>query len=226
MQIDVITLFPEMFVSPFAESIIGRAVKKGKVKLRFHNLRDWALDSYGTVDDKPFGGGEGMVLRIEPIERAIEEIKKKYWKKIRNGRVVALSAKGKKYKQEIAENFSKFDGLILICGHYEGFDQRVLDHLVDEVISIGDFIMTGGEIGAMAVIDSIVRLLPGVLGKDKSSTNDSFSESIDRLKQYGRYTRPSEYKGWKVPEVLLSGDPKKIGQWQKDELEKSNGNEN
>jgi tRNA (guanine37-N1)-methyltransferase len=226
MQIDVISLFPKMFESPFAESIIGRAVKKKKAKLRFHSLRDWALDSYGTVDDKPFGGGEGMVLRIEPIDQAITDIKKKYWKKMKSGRVIALSAKGRKYKQEMAENLAKFDGLILICGHYEGFDQRILDHLVDEVISIGDFVMTGGEIGAMVVIDSVVRLIPGVLGKDASSFNDSFSKSIDRLRQFGRYTRPSEYKGWHVPEVLLSGNPKKIKEWQKQELDKSGGNKN
>jgi len=226
MQIDVITLFPKMFESPFEESIIARAVRNKKVKLRFHNLRDWALDSYGTVDDKPFGGGEGMVLRVEPIDKAVTAIKKKYWKKVKNGRVIALTAKGKNYKQEIAENLAKFDGLILICGHYEGFDQRILDHLVDEIISVGDFVMTGGEIGAMAVIDSVVRLLPGVLGKDASSTNDSFSESLNRKIQYGRYTRPQDHKGWTVPEELISGNPKKIKAWQEKELEESGSDEN
>ena len=223
MQIDVLTLFPDMFKSAFGESIIGRAIKNKKVKLRFHNLRNWALDSYGTVDDKAFGGGAGMVLRIEPIDQAITDIKKKYWKKVRRGRVIAMSAKGKIYKQEMAENFVKFDGLLIICGHYEGFDQRILDHLVDDVISVGEFVMTGGEIGAMAVIDSVVRLLPGVLGKDKSSANDSFSKSIDRKIQYGRYTRPQEYKGWSVPQELLSGNPKTIEKWQKEELENKGG---
>jgi len=214
-----------MFKSPFGESIIGRAIKNKKVKIRFHNLRDWALDSYGTVDDKAFGGGAGMVLRIEPIDQAIADIKKRYWKKIKNGRVIAMSAKGKTYKQEMAENFVKFDGLLIICGHYEGFDQRILDHLVDDVVSIGDFVMTGGEIGAMALIDSVVRLLPGVLGKDESSDNDSFSKSIGRKIQYGRYTRPQEYRGWIVPEELLSGNPKIIDKWQKRQLEnKSGGN--
>lgn len=218
MQIDVVTLFPKMFESPFGESIIARAIRNKIVKLRFHNLRDWALDSYGTVDDKVFGGSDGMVLRVEPIDRAIKDIKKKYWRKIKKGKVVALSAKGKIYKQEMAENMANLNRLILICGHYEGFDQRILDHLVDEVISVGRFVMTGGEIGAMAIIDSVVRLMPGVLGKDESSQNDSYSLSLGRQKQYGRFTRPQEYKGWKVPCELVSGDPKKIDKWQQKDL--------
>lgn len=213
MRVDVVTLFPDMFKSPFAESIVGRAVKNKKIILKFHNLRDWALDSYGTVDDKPFGGGEGMVLRIEPIDQAIADIKKKYWKG-NKGLVIAMSAKGEIYKQNIAEDLSKIENIIILCGHYEGFDQRILDNLVDKVISIGDYILTGGEIPAMVVIDSIARLISGVLGKDESSQNDSFSKSIGRKKQYARFTRPREYNGWKVPEVLLSGDPKKIKEWQ------------
>lgn len=213
MRLDVVTLFPAMFESPFAESIVGRAVKNKKIILKFHNLRDWALDSYGTVDDRPFGGGVGMVLRIEPIDKAIKDIKKKYWKS-KKGIVVAMSAKGETYKQSMAEDLSKNENIIILCGHYEGFDQRILDNLVDKVISIGDYIMTGGEIPAMAVIDSITRLIPGVLGKDQSSQNDSYSESIGRKKQFARFTRPQEYKGWKVPEVLLSGDPKKIKEWK------------
>jgi len=217
MRVDVVTLFPDMFKSPFAESIVGRAVKNKKIILKFHNLRDWALDSYGTVDDKPFGGGEGMVLRIEPIDQAIADIKKKYWKG-NKGLVIAMSAKGEIYKQNIAEDLSKIENIIILCGHYEGFDQRILDNLVDKVISIGDYILTGGEIPAMVVIDSIARLISGVLGKDESSQNDSFSKSIGRKKQYARFTRPREYNGWKVPEVLLSGDPKKIKEWEKEEL--------
>lgn len=217
MRIDVVTLFPDMFESPFAQSIVGRAVKNKKVILKFHNLRDWALDSYGTVDDKPFGGGEGMVLRIEPIDQAIKDIKKKYWKG-KKGLVVAMSAKGETYRQSITEDLSKTENLIILCGHYEGFDQRILDNLVDKVISIGDYIMTGGEIPTMVVIDSVTRLIPGVLGKDESSQNDSYSASIGRKIQYARFTRPREYNGWKVPEVLLSGDPKKIREWEKKEL--------
>jgi len=217
MRIDVVTLFPKMFESPFAESIAGRAVKNKKIILKFHNLRDWALDSYGTVDDKPFGGGAGMVLRIEPIDKAITDIKKKYWQG-KKGLVVAMSAKGETYKQEIAEDLSKVENIIILCGHYEGFDQRILDNLVDKVISVGDYILTGGEIPAMVVIDSVIRLIPGVLGKDESSQNDSFSESIGRKKQFPRFTRPQEYKGWKVPEALLSGDPKKIKEWESKNL--------
>jgi len=194
MRVDVVTLFPDMFKSPFAESIVGRAVKNKKIILKFHNLRDWALDSYGTVDDKPFGGGEGMVLRIEPIDQAIADIKKKYWKG-NKGLVIAMSAKGEIYKQNIAEDLSKIENIIILCGHYEGFDQRILDNLVDKVISIGDYILTGGEIPAMVVIDSIARLISGVLGKDESSQNDSFSKSIGRKKQYARFTRPREYNG-------------------------------
>ena len=213
MRIDVVTLFPDMFKSPFAQSIVGRAVKNKKVVLKFHNLRDWALDSYGTVDDKPFGGGEGMVLMIEPIDSAIKDIKKKYWKG-EKGLILAMSAKGETYKQSMAEDLGKVKNIIILCGHYEGFDQRILDNLVDKVISIGDYILTGGEIPAMVVIDSVTRLISGVLGKDESSQNDSFSQSIDRKIQYARFTRPREYNGWKVPEVLLSGDPKKIKEWQ------------
>ncbi len=217
MQIDVITLFPDMFKSPFEESIVSRAVKNKKVSLRFHNLRDWAMDSYGTVDDKPFGGGPGMVLMIEPIDRAITDIKKKYWDG-KKGLVVAMSAKGKTYKQETAEKIRKIDNIIILCGHYEGFDQRILDNLVDMVISIGNYILTGGELASMILIDSVVRLLPGVLGKDESSLNDSYSKSIGRLKQFGRFTRPQEYKDWKVPSELVSGDPKKIAKWEKENL--------
>lgn len=213
MQIDVVTLFPKMFQSPFDESIVARAIKNKKVILRFHNLRDWAIDSYGTVDGKPFGGGPGMVLMVGPIDKALCEIKAKYWGK-EKGIVLAMSAKGETYKQEIAEDLSKEKNIIILCGHYEGFDQRILDNLVDKVISIGDYILTGGELASMIVIDSIVRLLPGVLGKDESSQNDSFSESINRKKQFPRYTRPQEYKSWAVPDVLLSGDPKKIKEWE------------
>lgn len=217
MQIDVVTLFPKMFKSPFKESIIKRAVEKKLVKLRFHNLRDWAIDSYGTVDGRPFGGGAGMVLRIEPIDKAISDIKKKYWKN-ESGVVLAMSATGKKYKQQIAEKLVKDKNVIILCGHYEGFDQRIFEHLCNEVISIGDFVLTGGEIPAMIIIDSIIRLLPGVLGNDESSKNDSFSKDINRKVQFPRYTRPKIYNNWKVPGELISGDPKIIKKWEKDNL--------
>jgi tRNA (guanine37-N1)-methyltransferase len=220
MKIDVITLFPKMFYSPFKESMIRKAIDKKILKLKIHNLRDWALDSYGTVDDKPFGGGIGMLLRPEPIYEALEEIKKE---KSKRRRIILMSAKGKRLTQKKVEELARYDSLVLIAGHYEGFDQRIADHMVDEEISIGDYVLTGGELASMVVIDSVTRLLPGVLGKDESSQIESWSEiEIDnkkvRTKEYPQYTRPREFNGHTVPEVLLSGDPKKIEEWQKKKI--------
>jgi len=220
MRIDVLTLFPKMFESPFAESIIGRAIKNNKLILKIHNLRDWATDTYGTVDDKPFGGGVGMVLKIDVIDRALNDIQKE-----NKGKIILLSAKGKRYEQQKSEEFASEESLILICGHYEGVDERI-KNLIDEEISIGDYVLTGGEIPAMAIIDSVVRLLPGVLGKDESNKSESFSEiEIDgkkiRVIEHPHFTRPQEYKNWKVPEELLSGDPKKIDEWKKKQILKS-----
>lgn len=225
MKIDVITLFPKMFESPFEKSMVKRAIEKEIVELKIHNLRDWALDSYGSVDDKPFGGGVGMLIRPEPVWEALKEVKEKR-KKEKNSRVILMSAKGKRLNQKKVEELSQYDNLILIAGHYEGFDQRIADFMVDEEISIGDYVLTGGELAAMVTIDAVSRLLPGVLGKDKSSEIESFSEvEIDdkkvRTTEYPQYTRPQEFMGHKVPEVLLSGDPKKIEEWQKKEMKKN-----
>ncbi|HOR02280.1 MAG TPA: tRNA (guanosine(37)-N1)-methyltransferase TrmD [Candidatus Woesebacteria bacterium] len=223
MKIDVLTLFPKMFDSPFGESIVKRAIKNKIIELKIYNLRDWAIDSYGTVDDKPFGGGVGMLIRPEPVYEALKKIKSE--KKTNKRKIVLMSARGKKFTQEMAENWSKLDNLIIIAGHYEGFDQRIADFMVDEEISIGDYVLTGGELPAMVVIDAVTRLLPGVLGKDESSSQESWSEiEIDgkkiRTKEYPQYTRPREFMGKSVPKVLVSGDPKKIKAWQIEQIKK------
>ena len=207
MKIKIVTLFPKMFESAFAESIIKKAIGKNIVEIEIINLRDYANDKYGTVDDKPFGGDVGMLLKVDIMDKCLENIK---------GHKVLMSARGKRYTQEKAEELVKCEELVFVCGHYEGVDQRIADHLVDEEISIGDFVTTGGELPAMTIIDSIVRLLPGVLGKDESSKIESFCKELDRKIEYPQYTRPSEYKGWKVPEVLLSGDPKLIDKFKKE----------
>lgn len=232
MKIDILTLFPQMFESPFNESIIKRAIKKGIIDLKIHNLRDWALDSYGTVDDKPYGGDVGMLIRPEPVFKALEFIKEQTLRpsgtsldRAVSTKIVLMSARGKRFDQKKAEELSKLDNLILIAGHYEGFDQRISDFMVDEEISIGDYVLTGGEIPAMVVADAVARLVPGVLGKDESSKVESWSEiEIEgkkiRTAEYPQYTRPQEFMGHKVPEVLLGGDPKKIKAWQLEQIKK------
>lgn len=220
MKIDIVTLFPKMFESPFAESIIQRAIKNKIIDLKIHNLRDWAIDSYGSVDDKPFGGDVGMLIRSDVVYNSLESIKKEIKGKTR---IVLMSARGKRFDQKKAEELAKLDNLILIAGHYEGFDQRISDFMVDEEISIGDYVLTGGELPAMVITDAVARLVPGVLGKDQSSQIESWSEiEIDGKKirtiEYPQYTRPQDFMGYKVPEVLLSGDPKKIKKWQMDRV--------
>lgn len=222
MKIDIVTLFPKMFTSPFAESIINRAIKNNIIDLKIHNLRDWAIDSYGSVDDKPFGGDVGMLIRADVVFRALEDIKKNLDGKTK---IILMSARGKKFDQEKAEELSKLDNLIILAGHYEGFDQRITDFMVDEEISIGDYVLTGGELPAMVITDAVSRLVSGVLGKDKSSQIESWSEiEIDGKKirtiEYPQYTRPQDFMGHKVPEVLISGDPKKIEQWKLEQLKK------
>ena len=222
MKFDIITLFPDMFSGPFSESMMKRAIEKKIIEIELHNLRDWALDSYGTVDDKPFGGGVGMLIRPEPVYEALESIKKKNTDSLKT---IMMSARGKRFTQEKAEEYAKLDNLIILCGHYEGFDQRVSDYMIDEEISIGDYVLTGGEIPAMVIVDSVSRLKTGVLGKDESSQIESFSEiEVDGKKirtiEYPQYTRPREFMGKTVPDVLLSGDPKKIKKWQEDQIRK------
>ncbi len=209
MRIDIISIFPKMFSAVLDESIVKRAQAKGKVKIFTHDLRKYTLDKHRKVDDRPFGGGSGMVMQIEPIWRAIAAIKKKIKGK---AKVVLLCPQGKRFNQDQAKKLSTCRNLIFICGHYEGIDERVREHLVDEEISIGDYVLTGGELAAMVVIDSLVRLIPGVLG-DKNSLN--FESFEGNLLEYPQYSRPAKFKNWPVPEVLLCGDHNKIHAWRK-----------
>ena len=207
MKIDVLTIFPEMFEKVFGTSIIGRATGTGVVEIKVHNLRDWSDDNYKSVDDKPFGGGAGMVMRVDVVDRALTDLKKP------GSKVILLDTKGKMYNQKVAETLKSEEHLILIAPHFEGIDHRVHDNLVDEVYSIGHYVLSGGELPVMVMVDSIVRLLPGALGNPKSLEEESYSETFET--EYPQYTRPAEYRGWKVPEILLSGDHKKIAEWRK-----------
>lgn len=208
MTIDIITLFPEMFTGPFDQSIVKRARDKSQVKINLHNLRQWAIDERGTVDDRPYGGGVGMVLRIEPVNEAIKNIKSQSL----NTKVVLLDARGEEFTQNKAKVYSQLDQLILICGHYEGVDERIKEHLVDESISIGKYVLTGGEIPAMAITDAVTRLIPGVLEKPEATEIESFSQANNL--EFPQYTRPEEFNGWKVPKVLLSGNHEEIRKWR------------
>jgi tRNA (guanine37-N1)-methyltransferase len=210
MRIDIITIFPKMFEPVLNESIIKRAQAKGKVKIHIHNLRDFTLDKHKKVDDRTFGGGSGMVMGPEPIFRAVEHIKTKI--KNQKSQTILLCPQGEKLNQKVAKRLSQYKHLILICGHYEGVDERVREYLADREISIGDYVLTGGELPAMVLVDAVVRLLPGVLG-DKNSLN--FESFEGNLLEYPQYTRPANYKGMKVPTILLSGDHKKIQNWRK-----------
>ena len=208
LRIDIITLFPEMFDGFLSASIIGRAVKHGLVEVHRTNIRDFATDSYGSVDDAPFGGGVGMVLMCQPIFDAVEQVRPQAPDK---GKVVLLTPQGRRLDQKLAGELAAEKRLIFVAGHYEGFDERIRTHLADMEVSIGDFVLSGGEVAAMAVIDAVVRLLPGALGKDQSSQDESFSAG---LLEYPQYTRPRDFRGMAVPEVLLSGDHAKIEQWR------------
>lgn len=215
MNIFILTLFPDMFSGPFDFSIVKRAINEKKVKLEIVNLRDFAQDSYGTVDDHPYGGGVGMILKVDVIDRTLQSIKSKISSHEKT-KTILLDARGTTYTQKIAKEYTQIDNLIIICGHYEGVDERVLS-LVDESISIGNFVLTGGEIPAMVLMDSITRLIPGVLKKANAITDESFSQ--DNL-EYPQYTKPQEYNGMKVPEVLLSGNHSKISKWKEEKTKK------
>jgi len=215
MIIDILTLFPPMFQGIFDYSIVKRAIDKKKLDIRLIDIRGFATDKYRSVDDKPYGGGAGMIIRVDIIDRAITNIKSQMSNQIQKSKVILLDAGGEKYTQKKAVQLSKQDHLIIICGHYEGVDHRVHEHLADEIISVGDYVLSGGEIPAMILVDSITRLLPGALGNPDSLAEESFNQSIPNAKsEYAQYTRPEIYNGWKVPEVLLSGDHKKIKQWR------------
>ena len=208
MKIDVITLFPAMFAGPLDESIIKRARVKGFLDLKIHDLREWTHDRHRTVDDRPFGGGPGMLLKPEPLFEAIESLKRAAT------RVILFSPDGRKFDQAIARELSQQQDLLLVTGHYEGFDERVKEALVDDVLSIGDYVLTNGALPAMVVVDAVTRLLPGVLGDDDSSHDESFSHG---LLEYPQYTRPAEFRGMKVPEVLLSGNHAEIEKWRREQ---------
>jgi len=216
MRIDVLTLFPGMFRDFLGESIIKRAQEKKKVEIRIHNIRDYSTDKHKKADDRPFGGGPGMVLTVEPIYNALKHVIGSRVKGL-GSRVILLSPQGKKFDQRTAKHLSKLKRLVLICGHYEGVDERVRKHLVNEEISIGDYVLTCGELPAMVVIDAVTRLVPGVLGDKNSALSESFE---DNLLEYPQYTRPAAFRGWAVPAVLVSGDHKQIESWRKREAVK------
>ena len=211
MKIDVLTLFPAMFAGPLDESIIKRARKAGLLELAIHDLRDWTHDRHRKVDDRPFGGGPGMLLKPEPLFEAVENLQRE------ETRVVLFSPDGKKFNQGVAQELSGQKHLLLITGHYEGVDERVREALVDEELSIGDYVLTNGALPAMVVIDAVTRLLPGVLGDDESSQDESFSHG---LLEYPHYTRPAEFRGMKVPEILLSGNHAEIEKWRREQAKR------
>lgn len=205
MKIDVLTLFPAMFAGPLDESIIKRARQAGLLDLQLHQLRDWTHDRHKTVDDRPFGGGPGMLLKPEPIFEAVESLQRE------KTRVILMSPSGRQFDQGIARELAQQEHLLIVTGHYEGFDERIREALADDELSIGDYVLTNGALPAMVVIDTVARLLPGVLGDDASSTEESFSHG---LLEYPQWTRPAEFRGMKVPDVLVSGNHAEIAKWR------------
>ena len=223
MKIDILTLFPDICRAPLDESIMKRAQENGIIDLRIHNLRDWTTDKHHIVDDAPFGGGQGMVMKPEPIFAAVEELHGEKEKKpnvqqpkLENAKstVIVMSPAGRPLDQKMAMQLSQESHLIIVCGHYEGVDHRVIEHLVDLEISIGDYVLTNGAIAAVVLVDAIVRLLPGALGHEQSAVDDSFNHGLLEAPQY---TRPAEFRGWKVPQVLLSGNHAEIAKWRKEQ---------
>lgn len=210
MRIDIITLFPELLESPFGASIVKRAREAGKAEIHFHNPRDYSTNKYKQVDDYPYGGGAGMVMQIEPLDKCITKLKEER----QYDEVIYMTPDGETLTQSIANQFSLYENIILLCGHYKGIDQRVRDHFITKEISIGDFVLSGGELAAAVFCDSIIRLIPGVLGDESSALSDSFQ---DGLLSPPIYTRPAEYKGWKVPEILTSGNTPAVEQWREEQ---------
>lgn len=222
MRVDILTLHPAMFTGPLTESILGRASEQGLLDIHTHNIRDFGIGNYHQVDDEPYGGGAGMVLRVDVVVPAIERIVGTVRKEgmVGDPLKIYLSARGEVLKQEKVEGIAKkYEWLILLCGHYEGIDQRIVDGgWIDEEISIGEYVLTGGELPAMVLIDAVARHIPGVLGKQESAHEESYSQALDRKKEYPHYTRPEEYEGLKVPDVLLSGHHAEIEKWRKSQL--------
>jgi len=209
MRIDIITLFPNMFNGPFAESIIGRAIEQNLVTIVIHNLRDYGLGKHQMVDDRPYGGGPGMVLKPEPLFELVQRIRGED-----RVSVILLSPQGRLFCQKVASELATQEHLVLICGRYEGVDDRVREHLVSDEISLGDYVLSGGELAAMVIVDAVVRLLPGALGSEESPREDSHAEG---LLEYPHYTRPQVYQGWAVPEVLLSGNHSQVARWRREQ---------
>src|SRR6266576_1117776 len=225
MRIDIVTLFPEICRAPLSESILKRAQEKGIVALHIHNLRDWTTDKHHIVDDAPFGGGQGMVMKPEPIFAAVEDLRAAIQRtsniqrptsnaQLWTSKVILMSPAGCRFNQPLAAELSRESHLIVLCGHYEGVDHRVIEHLVDLEISIGDYVLTNGAIAAVVLVDAIVRLLPGALGHEQSAADDSFSGGLLEAPQY---TRPAEFRDWKVPDVLVSGNHAEIAAWRKEQ---------
>ncbi len=214
MIFHILTIFPEYFESPFRYGVVARAKEAGKIEVHFHDLRRWTTDRHQSVDDRPFGGGEGMLLKPQPIFEAVESI----WPERKESqKVVLLSAQGRKFEQAVAREYFSAGEILLICGRYEGVDERVAEHLVDDEISIGDYVLSGGELAAAVVVDAVARLVPGVLGNEASSRHESFSaDAVEsgKLLDCPQYTRPAEFRGWKVPEVLLGGNHAEIRRWR------------
>jgi len=208
MKFDILTLFPAMFDGPFSESIIKRAVQDGLLDIRLHDIREYAVDRHRTADDYPYGGGAGMVMKVEPLAACIDKVKAER----PAARVVLTTPRGRPFDQALAGELSHEDGLIIICGRYEGVDERVRELFAVDEVSLGDFVLTGGELAAMVIVDAVARLVPGVLGSEESAAADSFS---DGLLEYPQYTRPAEFRGAKVPEVLLSGNHREIARWRR-----------
>ena len=212
MRIDILSLFPQMFDGPFSQSIIKRAADRGLVSIFIHNIRDFTHDKHRTVDDYPYGGGSGMVLKPEPLFEAVEWTKKE----INNDSalVILLTPQGRLFCHKVAQELSTQPNLILICGHYEGVDERVREHLATDEISIGEYVLSGGELAAMVVVDAVTRLLPGVLGSEEATKDDSYAND---LLEYPQYTRPPAYREWEVPAVLLSGNHQEVARWQREQ---------
>ncbi len=210
MHIDILTLFPQMFQGMFSLGIFKRAIDQKLVSVGIHNIRDYSHDKHHTVDDYPYGGGAGMVLKPEPIFEAVESIKREP----NTAPIILLTPQGRLFSQQVAQELSQYSHLILICGHYEGVDERVREHLATDEISIGDYVLSGGELAAMVVIDAVFRLLPGVLGSEASPLDDSH---VAGLLEYPQYTRPATYRGWSAPEVLLSGNHAQIADWRREQ---------
>ncbi|MBN1474590.1 MAG: tRNA (guanosine(37)-N1)-methyltransferase TrmD [Syntrophaceae bacterium] len=208
MRFDVLSIFPEMFQSPLNYSLLKKAQDKGLIQFFFHNIRDWAQDKHKMTDDAPYGSGCGMVMKVEPVEKALHAVRKQEMDPL----VVLMTPQGETFNQKIASELAEKKQIIIICGRYEGVDERIRQHLTDREISIGDYILTGGEISAMVLMDAVSRLVPGVLGNEQSVEGESFSQG---LLEYPQYTRPAQYKGWGVPDVLLSGNHAEIEKWRK-----------